>query len=181
MDYTPNYHLPQWEMTDRIRMEDFNAMNQKLDGSLNEHSTSIAQKAEQSALSTETINRTAADTAEVQARQAADAALSAQIAKCGNCRIYSYTYTGNGKSTADTPISHTFPGVPLLIAVAEQYGQAAFFAPRGLPNALTGGNSYQIITLNWNGSTVSWYSNRETSFNEKTQKYRVVALLAADE
>lgn len=34
MNHTPNYDLSQWAMTDRIRMEVFNADNQKLDTAL---------------------------------------------------------------------------------------------------------------------------------------------------
>ena len=34
MNQTPNYALPSWEETDRILMEDFNDMTEKLDGVL---------------------------------------------------------------------------------------------------------------------------------------------------
>ena len=34
MKQTSNYQLNQWEMTDRIRMEDFNADNQKIEAAL---------------------------------------------------------------------------------------------------------------------------------------------------
>ena len=37
MEYTSSYHLPQWAMTDRIQMEDFNDMTGKLDHALTEN------------------------------------------------------------------------------------------------------------------------------------------------
>ena len=35
MKQTQNYHLSQWEKTDRIKMEDFNGDNEKIDAALN--------------------------------------------------------------------------------------------------------------------------------------------------
>ena len=34
MNYTSNYHLPQWEKSDRILMDDFNQMCANIDGSI---------------------------------------------------------------------------------------------------------------------------------------------------
>ena len=36
MNQTPNYQLNQWDKTDRIRMEDFNADNAKIEAALNQ-------------------------------------------------------------------------------------------------------------------------------------------------
>ena len=36
MEYTTNYHLPQWVETDRIMMEDFNDAMSGIDGGINE-------------------------------------------------------------------------------------------------------------------------------------------------
>ena len=55
LQQTSQFHLNQWELTDRIRMEDFNGDNQKLE-------TALASLA-------------AADAAEQQARTAQDAAI----------------------------------------------------------------------------------------------------------
>ena len=184
MDYTPNYHLPQWEMTDRIRMEDFNTMNQKLDGSLNEHSTIIAQKAEQSALNTETINRTSADTTETQARQTADAALSARIDKCGNCRIQTYSYTGTGTYGESHPCVVSCPARPLFLVVSRQgdnwimvsgYGVGVSVIHRGVQSLL--------VTTRWTENSVSWYSheNANGQMNLEGVTYHVMVLMAADE
>ena len=60
MQQTSQFHLNQWELTDRIRMEDFNGDNQKLE-------TALASLA-------------AADAAEQQARTAQDAAIRREAA-----------------------------------------------------------------------------------------------------
>lgn len=60
LQQTSQFHLNQWELTDRIRMEDFNGDNQKLEAAL----ASLA----------------AADTAEQQTRAAQDAAIRQEAA-----------------------------------------------------------------------------------------------------
>ena len=44
MNQTPNYQLNQWDKSDRIMMEDFNADNAKIEAALSETMT-LAQKA----------------------------------------------------------------------------------------------------------------------------------------
>ncbi len=46
-----------------------------------------------------------------------DSALSAQMAKRGNCRIYYTTYRGTGTYGHNTPSYHTFPGKPLAVTI----------------------------------------------------------------
>ena len=43
MNQTPNYQLNQWEKTDRIQMEDFNADNAKIEAAIKNLETSTAQ------------------------------------------------------------------------------------------------------------------------------------------
>ena len=42
MNYTPHYQLPQWVETDRIMMDDFNDMTQKIDSGLSNIDTQLA-------------------------------------------------------------------------------------------------------------------------------------------
>ena len=44
MNYTENYHLPQWEETDRIMMEDFNQMCADIDSSIRQAQTKADRK-----------------------------------------------------------------------------------------------------------------------------------------
>lgn len=41
MNYTKNYHLPQWEETDRVLMEDFNQMCMNLEDALSRMAPSV--------------------------------------------------------------------------------------------------------------------------------------------
>lgn len=61
MEHTEYYHLPQWEETDRIMMDDFNDAFSKLDTAVKANSTAIASKADTSALAAETAARQAGD------------------------------------------------------------------------------------------------------------------------
>ena len=67
MQQTNNYGLNQWEMTDLIKMEDFNGDNSKIDAALKGQAAALA--------------------AETAAREAADAALQTAVAERGNCKI----------------------------------------------------------------------------------------------
>ena len=44
MEYTTNYQLPTWVETDRIQMDDFNDMTDKIDTALGEQSEALAQQ-----------------------------------------------------------------------------------------------------------------------------------------
>ena len=45
MNYTTNYQLPTWVETDRIQMDDFNDMTDKIDAALGEQSETLAEQA----------------------------------------------------------------------------------------------------------------------------------------
>ena len=45
MNYTQNYHLPQWVETDRILRTDFNDMASAIDAALGDHSETLAEHA----------------------------------------------------------------------------------------------------------------------------------------
>ena len=85
MNKTENYQLSQWELADRIQMEDFNGDNEKVDAALKGQAETAA--------------------AETAAREE----LAAAVAACGNCKIAYGTYTGNGNYGSDHPNCLTFP------------------------------------------------------------------------
>ena len=41
MDYTPNFHLPQWEQNDRILMDDFNQFAANLEDALSQNQAAV--------------------------------------------------------------------------------------------------------------------------------------------
>ena len=72
MNHTTNYQLTQWEADDRIRMEDFNDNNAKLDTAIRANADAIT------ALGTSKANAASLG-AETQARENADSALGGRI------------------------------------------------------------------------------------------------------
>lgn len=73
MKQTQNYQLNQWELTDRIRMEDFNGDNAKIDAALKSQADALA--AETAARANADAAASTAQEAETAARKDADAAL----------------------------------------------------------------------------------------------------------
>lgn len=119
---------------------------------------------------------------EALATQAAElSAQAAKLAKCGNCRIYHTSYTGNGSSGVSGPCSVTFPGTPLFVAVNGMSCSATY---------VYGGNMYvqvpsaQVIctaSLSGDGKTLSWYTSVATEqMNMSGATYYVTALMAAE-
>ena len=164
---TPNYKLSQWERTDKVQMEDFNADNAKIDGAL---------KAQDSALAAEASARQSADAAEAQAR----AALAGQLSKLGNCKIWTTSYQGSGKCGRRNPTKVAFPKKPLLAAIHTNGGGTVIWitARDGVFE------TPETNWLTWSGSTASWYAETtqpENQLNHSDLQYIVVALIAMDQ
>ena len=171
MKYTASHHLPSWDKSDRIRMEDFNDMTARLETSLT---------AGQKAVSDEQKARQTAIAAEQQARQTA----IARMDQLGNCRIYHHVYSGTGSGSTIVPVTHTFPGKPLMLFVSDIGSGFAMFAPYGVTMAdagLTNGVR-SIVSMTWNGNTVRWSGSQQTGnqLNNQGRQYQIVALIAAD-
>ena len=89
MEYTTNYHLPQWVESDRIMMGDFNEAMSNLEGGI-----TTAQEAADAAQS-------AADNAQSSADKAQDTADAAQAA-AEELPYVTGTYTGTGAAKTIT-------------------------------------------------------------------------------
>ena len=81
-NHTPNYQLSQWERTDRVLMEDFNADNAKIDAALGTLAGQVSGKADASAL--------------------------AAVSQSRNCQAATTSYTGTGTSGENAPSSVSF-------------------------------------------------------------------------
>ena len=161
MEHTSNYQLPQWAESDRIMMQDFNDMAQKIDQGLHAHSGALAQKAEQSALAAEAAARAGADSAEAAARKNDDDALRAAVAARGNCSIGFFTYEGTGVHGADKPTVVAFPRLPAAFIIAGQSGLVIGRGgqPWGMVSSYTNGYTYTTqISMTWSGNTCSFFS-----------------------
>ncbi len=170
LNQTPNYALPSWEATDRILMEDFNDMTEKLDEALKSHDDALAGKAAQSAVSalTQTVN-----------------GLADQVGLKGNCRIYYTTYTGTGEAGPSHRNSLTLPEPPLLVLVVSAQGEAMFLTS-GMSRTVyhAGGGDVQQINVSWSGNTAYWWLDNEyypyEQMNNIGSRYHVVALYQMD-
>ena len=129
MEKTPRYQLSQWEKTDRILMEDFNADNANLEAAL----TSLA--ADTARLSSAKADLTALNSAK-SALQTEDARLNS--VKLEMVTILDKTYSVSNAST-------------LSIPVGSLGGYAVVAVDLALPNATTtikgGGSSESAISL----------------------------------
>ena len=165
---TPNYALSQWERTDRVLMEDFNADNAKLDAALAGLAGQVAGKAAQSAL--DALSQTVAGH-------------TAALRRKGNCRIDTQSYVGTGECGAEHPTSITFSARPMFFLV---YGPSVFIFGQGSNNSTisfyNGGYSYRSASLptTWTGSTVSFYYDNVLPQANGETTYFVVALYAED-
>lgn len=175
---TPNYGLSQWEKTDQVLMEEFNADNLKIDEALKAAAdaraaltTQVGQKANQSALTTETNTRNSAVNT-----------INATLAKKGNCEIWAGSYSGTGTYGYDKMTSFTFPKLPLFaVIIGGSEGEAMILTP-GCNRAYAITNNNRRITIVWSGTTASWYTQGSTPQEQMNAwgTYHVFAFYKAD-
>lgn len=157
MAETGNYQLNQWEKTDRIQMEDFNADNLKTDQAL------AKQRDEITALT----------------------AAVALCGNCQI--VYgSYQGTGVYGSTAPNELIFPHKPIFVLVQseVEETEKDQKLRLMRNIPWAVgSHGNYTWANTVLWDEKKVRWYSTNGsyTQFNSQGTSYHYMALLAADE
>ena len=106
MDYTTNYHLPQWVESDRIMMEDFNEAMAAIDGVIKAAQDTADSGATAASAAQDTADRAEgkADSAQTAADAAGSAAadLAAIAYTTENKPFVTGSYTGNGSSSYHT-------------------------------------------------------------------------------
>ena len=126
--------------------------------------------------------------AALKANADAAAAASAAVALCGNCKIETSTYTGNGKYGSANPTTLIFPKKPTLLFVLASSGNGFMLmvtdkAP-DTTNAFVyfNGTTWGAVNLSWQGSTLRFYNNDYVTWqgNESGVVYQVVAFYAQD-
>ena len=116
------------------------------------------------------------------------AAASAAVALCGNCKIETSTYTGNGKYGSANPTTLTFPkrptavilfGYQTLLLITDKFsaGKSAVLGYYG-NYASWDDNCYPT----WTGSTLKIVSGSKAlnQANEQGVVYQVIAFYAQD-
>lgn len=157
LQQTSNYQLSQWDAEDRIQREDFNSDNAKVDAALKSQMDALA------------------------AEQTAREALAAVVAKCGNCQIYTTSYTGTGTSGSNGATTLTFSKPPLLIIISSS-DVSGVCAWQGTMRAIFTTTTVSCTTTFSNDrKTVSWYRNNPADqMNKSGTIYYVTVLMAAD-
>ena len=156
-NHTPNYSLSQWERSDKVQMDDFNADNARIDAAL-------AAKADKSALNS--LSSTVSGHA-------------AALAGKGNCRIVCHTYIGKGGSGGNSPTVIRFSGQPLFAVISN--GQAMVLAAYGVRTLYYGLSNGTALVASWSGNTLSFYGNDPyVQMNVKGSGYSVLSFFAAD-
>ena len=164
---TPNYRLSRWAGTDRILVEEFNDNWDKIDTALKGNADAVA--------------------AETAAREAGISALQTTLTSCGNCKIVTGSYTGNGKTGAKNPVTLRFPGKPLLVVIhsVERFNNALdrMLLVNGTKWGFSERANYYHNLVTWGETSVSWYDTDEDQIrqlNVSNRTYVYVALMAAD-
>ena len=157
MAETGNYQLKQWEKTDRIQMEDFNADNAKTDQAL------ARQRDDLVALT----------------------AAVALCGNCK--MVYgSYTGTGKYGSANPNQLSFAHKPILVLVqcTASEDDTDRKLRMMRGITWAVGTETNYSWgNTVIWSANSVSWYNVKgpSTQFNFSGSTYHYLALLLADE
>ena len=154
MAETGNYQLKQWEKTDRIQMEDFNADNAKTDQALAELAAQAAQIAKCGNCKIVYGSYTGTGT-------------------YGSSSPNTLNFNGKPLLVAILPNNNG----------GSMYGWG-FLAAKDAPFLYTMMHSSKsYCTTSWTGNTLSWYNSSEVGyqFNTSGYTYYYVALLAADE
>ena len=134
-----------------------------------------------------------ADNAKIDAALKAEAnahtALAAQVAKLGNCRIWTGSYTGNGICGLNKFTTFTFPKKPLFAVITHGSGLMAWMLPWDGWFVVPRVNGHSLNHLKWSGSKASWClsvsnvdsSNAYEQLNDANITYRVIAWIPMDE
>ena len=168
MNYTEKYHLPQWEKTDRVLMEDFNRMCADMEAGLEKTARDAAEDTaavQSAALAAASAAQSAADAAAGKA----DAARSvADNAYCPSKKPFTVgSYTGSG-GTADRTISVGFRP-RFVVILGEQTGETRYFGfgAEGLTRS--------PVNLVSSGFTLLGSYSNTTMVNNSGKKYTYIA------
>ena len=117
MNYTKNHHLPQWEKTDRIMMEDFNAMCADMEAGLDKTARDAAADTAAARSESAAAAARAQSTADTAVSKADAARAVADAAYCPSFMPYAIgTYRGTG--TGETTIRLGFK--PRFLIISDQ-------------------------------------------------------------
>ena len=163
MEYTKNYHLPQWAEEDRIQMEDFNDAMASIENGL------------------DTANQTAAAVQEQLGTELSE--LAAEVGHGGkNARMDWGTYIGNGKFGSNNPTSLSFNFKPIIVLIHEITSSGQVYRTwmqREQTKAKSAAGD--AVTISWTDKGVSWYGTVNHGQNNTANATYFWIAIGADE
>lgn len=110
-----------------------------------------------------------------------DAALKADVAKRGNCTLFTGSYVGTGTYNEDSPSSFQFPAKPLVVLLSDPVDGYNMLVTYGQTTGYAGARVAVINRLSWSGNTLQWYSwdTSTGQLNMADRVYHVYAWLDA--
>ena len=183
--------MSQWEASDKVELTDFNADNAAVDGALHALAQSkaetaalsqlsglVAQKADQTAL--EALEGRLDSKADQEGLSGVERRLSAVEGSMPRTAFGSYT--GNGTSGPESPVSLAFSFPPQLLAVRRSGSSADRSGLLLLRGVTQGGGLGHIdfyVNVTWSGNQVSWYTSKDnpsTQMNSEGVEYFYFAI-----
>ena len=120
----------------------------------------------------------------------ADAIAAAQtaIAKCGNCKLVTGSYTGTGAHDTGSTLTLNFEGTPVLVIIHTKtykiHGNDTMLLVRGAEWAFSSDDDHTNYrcSVSWGSKSVSWtpQDNAYAGMNGENTAYCWVALVAAE-
>ena len=177
MDYTTNYHLPQWVESDRIMMEDFNEAMAGIDTGIKTAQDTADGGAAAAGAAQTTADRaeSKADAAQASADAAGNAAadLAAIAYTTENKPFVAGSYTGNGSSSYRT-INLGFQPSAVLIgcSISTYTGSDVIFFSTG---SVTGKNNEFALASNGFMVKEGTYTSSNFFLNTEGKVYDYIA------
>ena len=189
--HTEHYGLSQWEASDKVERTDFNADNAAVDGALHALAQSkaetaalsqlsglVAQKADQTAL--EALEGRLDGKADQEGLSGVERRLSAVEGSMPRTAFGSYT--GNGTSGPESPVSLAYYIPPHLFVVRRSrtspHPSRQHHHP-GLTQGAGQGHNHINVNVTWSGNQVSWYTSKDnpsTQMNSEGVEYFYFAI-----
>jgi len=153
MEYTTNYHLPQWVETDRIQMEDFNEAMRNIETGFESTKNEMTESFDSEL---ETMQKSVGSTGH-------------------NLRMVAGSYIGTGAYGESNPVTLQSGMYPVLVQIYCQTDKTYAMVMR--PCTVGYGNMPNNV-VSWTDNGVSWYGPVDGSYmmNTKSGVYHYILL-----
>lgn len=179
---TEHYQLNLWKPEDKVLREDFVQDNLNLEAAL----SGLAEgKADRSALAAlQTAVNSKASQSSLNSLSSTVSGHAAALTKKGNCRIETFSYTGNGTSGSGGTTNITFSAKPVCFFIFSSSYLLFSGGPDGERGAIINVNGAARVSqlgMSWSGNQCRLSSSdAEIQANDSGSVYQVIAFYAQD-